>query len=344
MACYHPNYMRRVPSGIPGVKDKYYFVDWFPGMAPDGDIVKIPCGQCIGCRIAKSREWACRIMLEAQYYDSNYFLTLTYDDDHVPFACDSNGEVTGYTLKKDDLQKFFKRMRTNLGQKIRYYACGEYGDDTFRPHYHPIVFGLQLDDLVPLSQRSDLGDTYFTSETIRQLWPFGNHVVGHLTWQSAAYVARYVTKKVTGIKKQDYEAIGITPEFSIMSRKPGIGRQWAVDNHDKLKYSYISVGDENGASQIPPPRYFKELFPEFKLSVDAFKERNIISQESATLKQSLTDVDVWEQQDIEEQAFIKRISSLERGLTNSLFVSHETKKKGESNAQEDEAPQGQACF
>lgn len=338
MACYHPNYMRRLPPAFPGDKPTYQFIEYFPGKdIPQGNIIKIPCGQCIGCRIAKSREWACRIMLESKYYESNYFLTLTYDDDHVPFACDDNGEVTGYTLQKEDLQKFFKRLRSNTGQKVRYYACGEYGDDTMRPHYHPIIFGLHLDDLVPLSQHSGLGDTYYTSETIRQLWPLGNHVVGALTWQSAAYVARYVTKKVTGIKKQDYEAIGIQPEFAVMSRKPGIGRQWAEDNHDKLQYNYLSVGDENGASQIPPPRYFKQLFPEFQLSDQDFRRRNILSQEEELSKASMLDVSWSEQQDIEEQAFIKRISSLERGLTNSLFVSRETKKEVNNESQEDES-------
>ena len=108
------------------------------------DFIEIPCGNCIGCRIAYSKQWADRCMLESQYHDENYFLTLTYDDDHVPrsgYYDEETGEwFDTFTLRKKDLQKFHKDLRKKLygsdKGEFRFFACGEYGDQTFRPHYH----------------------------------------------------------------------------------------------------------------------------------------------------------------------------------------------------------------
>ena len=143
------------------------FLNWF----------EIPCGYCDGCRIDRSREWANRCMLELQYHDSAYFITLTYNDDHVPvsyYADPETGEAQeSLTLCKRDWQLFMKRLRKAFpDDQIRFYACGEYGSQTFRPHYHAIVFGLHLHDLVPVQdvQRGELGYQYFSSESLQRCW------------------------------------------------------------------------------------------------------------------------------------------------------------------------------
>ena len=137
------------------------------------DYIEIPCGKCIGCRLEYSRQWANRMMLEAKYHSQNWFVTLTYDDLHVPrsyYGDPNSGEaLPSLTLRKRDIQLFFKRLRKQTGQNFRYYACGEYGENTHRPHYHFIVFGLELDDLQFLRRCENFN--YYTSDTISKGLP-----------------------------------------------------------------------------------------------------------------------------------------------------------------------------
>ena len=105
-----------------------------PSDYPDGLLV--PCGSCISCRIAKRREWSLRLLHELSYHDDAVFLTLTYDDAHVP---------PNMSLRKRDLQLFMKRLRIKLDRLgiehcIKYFACGEYGTRTKRPHYHLLLW------------------------------------------------------------------------------------------------------------------------------------------------------------------------------------------------------------
>ena len=138
------------------------------------EILQVPCGQCIGCRIDRSRQWANRCMLELQYHDSAYFVTLTYDDLHVPKAYypdpDTGEAHQSLTLCKRDFQLWMKRLRKRFSDdKIRFFACGEYGGSTHRPHYHAIVFGLHLDDLVKYKtvQEGDGYYTYYNSDSLQ---------------------------------------------------------------------------------------------------------------------------------------------------------------------------------
>lgn len=176
--------------------------------------VRVPCGRCSACRVQRTRVWAERIMSESFYHENNVFVTLTYDDDHVPRL--PNGQLT---LVKKDLQDFWKRLRRDLeyyeeGRKFRYYACGEYGDQTSRPHYHAICFGLGLDDL-----------HYFEDN-----WKFGFVKLGGLTYDSARYVAGYVQKKLYGKAASEY---GDSQQpFSTMSK--GIGKTFILENHAKF--------------------------------------------------------------------------------------------------------------
>jgi hypothetical protein len=218
--------------------------------------LSLPCGRCIGCRLERSRQWATRIMHEASMHDDNCFITLTYDDDHIP---------VDRSLNHKHFQDFLKRYRKQVyPDLIRYFMAGEYGDKLQRPHYHACIFGHCFDDL-RLHSKSESGSDVFTSEFLKALWPFGYSSVGELTFQSAAYVARYVLKKVTGTPADRHyelldpvtgEIVKRVPEYCRMSLKPGIGAKWLgkfmtdVYPHDHV----ISKG-----RPTKPPRYYDKL-------------------------------------------------------------------------------------
>lgn len=186
--------------------------------------VDLPCGQCIGCRMAKGREWAMRCVHEAQMHDTSCFVTLTYDEKHLP---DDGG------LHIKDWQLFAKRLRKKVG-RFRFFMCGEYGDENLRPHFHACLFGVDF-----ISDRSlwkrERGNDLFISPTLGGVWQLGFSTIGSLTYESAAYVARYVLKKVTGDQAAShYERVDgetgevhqVRPEFVSMSRRPGLGSDW----------------------------------------------------------------------------------------------------------------------
>lgn len=217
--------------------------------------INIPCGQCIGCRLEKSRQWAIRCVCEQQMSSESCFITLTYDDDHLP----SSG-----SLVPDDLQKFFKRLRRFLEYhneiSIRYFACGEYGEQFQRPHYHAIVFGWYPPDIkrIGFSSSAVSGDGgYYISGCLEALWPFGYHIVTGVSFESCAYVARYVTKKITGPDADTYYD-GRFPEFVRMSRRPGIGNSW-LQKYRCDVYPSDTVIIRNGI-KCRPPKYFDSIY------------------------------------------------------------------------------------
>lgn len=230
-------------------------------------LIQIACGQCRYCRLRKSKDWAIRMMHEAKQYDRNCFITLTYDPEFLP---------PGGTLVKKHFQDFMKRLRRKYGSGIRFYHCGEYGDKFMRPHYHACIFNFDFDDKV--HWKTVNGYKYYTSKKLSRVWtfagkrkPIGHVVIGELTFESAAYVARYVTKKITGPKAkykywkpvllQDGSWIGeiseLLPEYSTMSRAPGIGRGW----FDRFS-SDVYPSDEVilGGRKMRPPKYYDQLF------------------------------------------------------------------------------------
>ncbi len=217
--------------------------------------VTIACGQCSGCRLERSRQWAVRCMHEASQHADNSFVTLTYDSQNLP----STG---GLVLKH--WQTFAKRLRHKAGP-FRFYHCGEYGDDTGRPHYHALLFG--LDFRADRKHHKTLrGNPLYTSETLTDTWGKGHCVIGELTYESAAYVARYCMKKVNGKKAEAHyqtvdtrtgEVHQVKPEYTTMSRRPGIGKTW----FDKYA-SDVFPSDEvivNGKSARPPRYYDTQL-------------------------------------------------------------------------------------
>lgn len=215
------------------------------------EYIEIPCGNCLECRLKYSRDWANRMMLEAKEWTNNYFVTLTYDNEHLPFNDDGL-----MTLCPDDFTKFMKRLRKHFKDNvIRFFGCGEYGDKSNRPHYHIILYNVPFDDLEFFSMSN--GYALYNSATLNKLWPYGHSIVADVSWKSCAYVARYVLKKQKGINKSFYEKIKISPEFSRMSRRPGIGRNY-FDLHyeDIYKFDELIIGDDTGGKKSKPPRYF----------------------------------------------------------------------------------------
>lgn len=214
--------------------------------------LEIPCGQCVGCRLERSRQWAMRCVHEAQMHENNCFITLTYDDDHLP--------VNG-SLNKKHYQDFMKRLRKYLGdQKVRYFHCGEYGEKYLRPHYHAIIFGYDFPDKEAYSQRN--GNINYTSKTLTRLWSNGLAVIGDVTFESAAYVARYVMKKRTGedakahytrVIEDTGQVVQVEPEYTTMSRRPGIGSAWYEKfKSDAYPKDFITL---NGKKMRPPKAY-----------------------------------------------------------------------------------------
>lgn len=210
--------------------------------------MKISCGQCVGCRLEKSRQWAVRCVHENKMHAVSSFVTLTYDDDHLP----KDG-----SLVKRDLQLFMKRMRKARDEKIRFFACGEYGDRTNRPHYHLLLFNCWFPDR-RLRKRSAGGHDCYDSAELRSLWPAGQNIIGDVTFESAAYVARYVMKKITGdIAEWHYG--GREPEFTLMSRRPGIGLPW-LELYGAETYKSDSCVVRG--REVKPPRYYDKKYAE----------------------------------------------------------------------------------
>lgn len=211
MPCYFPLHAYKGKGKDPSK----IVVVWKRSDSFRGERLDLPCGQCIGCRLERSRQWAVRCMHEASLYEKNSFLTLTYDEASRP----ADG-----SLKLDDFQLFMKRLRKSVApERVRFFHCGEYGEALARPHYHALMFNYRPDDLRFFSRRG--GNPLFTSAKLDGLWPFGFSVVGDVNFQSAAYVARYALKKITGDKAEAHYG-GLKPEYTTMSRRPGIGKGW----------------------------------------------------------------------------------------------------------------------
>lgn len=329
MACYHPltaiiNPNSKTINGKKSIRICGPLED--VSKVPADLLMKIPCGQCVGCRIQYSRQWADRCMLELQYHDSAYFVTLTYDDAHVPksyYADPDTGEAfTSLTLVKRDFQLFMKRLRKRFSDdKIRFFMSGEYGSETFRPHYHAILFGLHLDDLVPYKQ-SQQGFAYYNSPSLQKCWsddegnPIGFAVVAEVTWNTCAYTARYVMKKLTGKEADFYTKFNIQPEFTLMSRKPGIARQYFDDHPDIYKYDFINVKTEKGGLKFRPPRYFDKLYDvEHSDELQTIKDiRKKLAIEAQKAKLQRITVSPDELLAIEERSFERKIKTLRRPL------------------------------
>lgn len=250
-------------------------------------ILYLPCGKCIGCRIDRTQEWATRLTHEAIMHTRNAFITLTYDDQHLPH---------NMSLSVKTLQNFIKALRQKiLPQKIRFYACGEYGTKLHRPHYHALIFGYDFPDKTYFKTERD--NDYYVSLELSKIWGNGYCIIGEVTHQSAAYCARYVTKKINGDPWHNHyqhldtvtgELMPIKEEFAIMSRKPGLGNSF----YQKYKKD-IFPDDEiiiDGQHKRIPPYYMAllkeddhDLYEEMKIR----RLRNMEAQQSDNTQERL---------------------------------------------------------
>lgn len=179
----HPREMKKPPS------QREYSVE-----------MVVPCGACESCLAARSSQWAVRCYCESLDYDQMAFLTLTYDDEHLP---------KGGKISKPELQNFLKRLRKK-GLKFRYFACGEYGDALGRPHYHAVIFGHDfMGDAIPFNSE------HYESKILTEVWGKGIVTTTPATFSTICYTVGYVAKK-----------IGNPDVFQIMSRNPGLGNTY----------------------------------------------------------------------------------------------------------------------
>ncbi|QCS36186.1 replication initiator protein [Capybara microvirus Cap1_SP_158] len=233
----------------------------------------VPCGQCSACRSDYSYSWMVRLMLERYYHSPTecWFITLTYDDEHLPTCLPYANEETGenietqwHSLERDAIPRFNKRLKAKLSydkfkSDFKFYACGEYGiRGTRRPHYHAIYFGLPINDLKYYKQVGKV--TLYTSDYINKVWKKGFCVIEPMTAVNAQYTAGYIAKKMKGKDGTEFYAkLQIEPPFSLCSK--GLGKQYLLDNTDKiLRHDCVIFSDaEKGAVKAPIPRYFKKL-------------------------------------------------------------------------------------
>ena len=221
----------------------------------------VPCGKCEECLKARARGWAFRILKEASNYENNFFITFTYDDEHLPGRVSKNGLVNP-TLLKDEISNFNKKLKTYLHRKklnsgFRFYGVGEYGSTTFRPHYHVIYFNLDIPDLEFYNYSN--GQLLFNSKFLDSIWNKGHVVIGAVDVGSACYVARYVDKKQN--RSKDEKRLldeFLCPEFSVMSRRPGIGADYMEKLVNDVKNGIYSLFT-NGNSFSIPIYYSKKL-------------------------------------------------------------------------------------
>ena len=286
-------------SQLSGKKLKYEDLMYNP------KVMLIPCGQCIGCRIRQREDWTTRIELEAKDYPKEqvWFITLTYDEDHVPGMIIKTGEImrkvqstwkpgeerpeSVQILLYEDVQKFLNRLRKAYNGKLRYFVAGEYGEQTARPHYHMILYGWEPTDLENLYKIHHNG--YYNSKWLATLWGMGQIQIAQAVPETYRYVAGYVTKKmyeIDGKKANVYYELGQTKPFACMSLKPGLGDHYYQEHKEEIwRRGYIQC--TNG-KQAQIPRYYEKQMeaenPERLWRIKQNRQRNAIEQKRLQLE------------------------------------------------------------
>lgn len=242
MPCYHP------VAAYQGTDGRVFYSSERRGQSAARSLL-LPCRRCVGCRLEHSRQWACRCFHESKLWPFNSFVTLTYSD--APASLDY-----------DHFQRFLKRLRRRFPSPIRFFCCGEYGDLNRRAHWHALLFNCFFTD------RVSAGKDLYTSKLLEEVWGYGLCTIGEVTFESAAYVARYAMKKLNGarVEERDYgrvdmetgEVLPLEPEMLHMSLKPGIGHGW-INRHWDDVYSSVSEGVMVNGHFSKPPRYYDKL-------------------------------------------------------------------------------------
>jgi len=294
MPCYHPITGYRAENGSVV----------FSELRRHGSTteITIACGQCVGCRLERSRIWAMRAVHEAKMYKRNCFITLTYNDENLP----DRGR-----LRYLDYVLFMKRLRKKHGENIRFYMCGEYGD-LDRPHYHAIIFNHDWDDKTYF-KTSNSKEKIYTSEDLTKLWGLGHASTGDATFESAAYIARYCMQKINGERAEEhykrYDFLGeysLVPEFNEMSRKPGIGGDW-LRFHMKDVYTNDKIIINGKETNVPKfyDKILKRLDPEKLRDFKEIREWNGYQQRADNTPERLA---------VKEQVTIAKIQQLKRTI------------------------------
>lgn len=285
MSCYHPlqAYQHKYLKGSVQFKDALKQNNLYQAL-------QIPCGQCIGCRLERARQWAMRCMYEASLYEDNCFITLTYATEHLP---------KNSSLERRDFQLFMKRLRKHFSDvTIRNFYCGEYGGKLGRPHFHAILFNLDFHDKKHYKEVKSGAKRYnlYTSETLSKIWGKGICIVGEANYETAGYVAQYCLKKKTGEQAKthyDYvdpvtlEVIKRKPEFSQASLGKAIGKGW----YEKYK-SDVFPADEVIINErsVKPPKLFMQLL---ELDNAALAEQVKAKRAEAALEAQQKDIDAF---------------------------------------------------
>lgn len=315
MPCYKP--LTGWREDRPNLNNRYEVLFSKP-KGRDLQEIKVPCGRCIGCRLDRSRTWAIRIAHESALHDENSFITLTYDPEHVP--------PTGSLLPRDwDL--FLKLLRQKLARekpskKISFYMAGEYGEKPEqgkkfgRPHFHAIIFGWKPKDLEPIG-RTPSGNLLYKSQYLLDVWKKGHVSVGEVTMESGGYVARYVTKKITGDLAEEHykdidlntgELIDMEPEFTRSSRRPAIGKEWYKKYKTDLKKGYLVVK----GVKMTIPKYYEKLMEKdsdihYGMNLDYIKyKRQLLGEKNS-------EDNTEERLAVKEEVKLKKIQILRRG-------------------------------
>ncbi len=268
MPCYHPITAYKSRETHESGKRKFVFYEDHKMRDMHLAPVELPCGQCIGCKLERSRQWAIRCVHEASQQENNVYITLTYNDEHLP-RVDPGDNETIPTLCPRDFQLFMKRLRKQNGANIRFFHCGEYGPLKGRPHYHAIIFNLDFEkDKKPWKMIN--GNQLYTSKALNDLWSqdgssLGFSSLGAVTFHSAAYVARYLMKKLTGPQAEAYEwnhpktgqLFRRHPEYTTMSRRPGIGKTWLNQYQDDIYPGDFVIINQK---KMKPPKYYDRQF------------------------------------------------------------------------------------
>lgn len=262
MTCFHPLTAYRALEPNPDTGKRGLVFNPSKALVGVTAPLRVPCGQCTGCRANRAHQWTIRCAHEAKAYGlNNMFLTLTYSDDHIPQS---------YSVSVREMQLFMKRYRKRFGAGIRFFLSGEYSDwPKLRPHYHLLIFNHDLADKVLMRVRD--GHPVYTSEALSELWTFGSHEIGSVTPASAGYVARYCLKKMTGKRADDHyrrvspvngETYMVEPEFATMSRggrsgQGGLGEGWF--NRYKGDFFPCDFAVVDGRKVPVPSHYLKLL-------------------------------------------------------------------------------------
>ena len=298
-------------------------------------ICQIPCGQCLECKLSNSREWAQRSVAEASMHSENWFITLTYDDEHLPpseltYSRHSFEFGAWHPLVYEDFQAFKKRFLERLRylgiEDVRFLMCGEYGPKNGRPHFHAIFYNCPLPDLKKVKDVTVGGKSfvYLTSEIVEKSWGKGFITIGEVNWETSAYVSRYVMKKFSSLDEYDYQKLcfsngwePLPPEMRQASRRPGLAKPYFDEKKDEI-YRLDKVVLPNGKT-CKPCAYFDSLYdlenPELLQALKEIrKQRAFIRELNEQSDCKSKNINYKEYKDKQYDALVRRVNKLKRNL------------------------------